>query len=323
MSASNCVSSVIFLLLVLPSIAICGAKNSIPKKRMPKVTLGEGLVVKGSGLSKSEVQNVFRAHMGKFRGCYYELLDKYPPKEGYSAFKFDINLLGEIENLKFWASSFEGKTGSKAQQTLINTCLNNELSALKFPQPKGDESVAVGARLDFGFGNYFIGRGKNLNNLGRTPINYCKNKNSKNCFAKGGNGGIARGSVSPYYSNRSKAYLHVEEKSISISGGGLTRSEIHLIFKRNAARFRECYFGVLEISPNDEGSAEFAFDVGKVGDVKDLIVTMSTNFRKKSVNSIFKTCVKNAIYLLKYPVPRGGAKPKINLQMKFNTDNTN
>ncbi|MED5373446.1 MAG: AgmX/PglI C-terminal domain-containing protein [Myxococcota bacterium] len=91
-------------------------------------------IILGS-LDRSQVDAVIRRNLSRFRYCYQRELTKDPSLGGKVTVKFTIAKDGSVSASKTKASS----VGNSA----VESCLNNTMMKLQFPQPKGDGIVIV------------------------------------------------------------------------------------------------------------------------------------------------------------------------------------
>ncbi|MCP4810450.1 MAG: AgmX/PglI C-terminal domain-containing protein [Proteobacteria bacterium] len=98
------------------------------------VRLSSESIVMGS-MDRSQIDAVIKRHLNQFRYCYQRELTKDPGLGGKVSLKFTITPKGEVSASQTKASSM----GNKA----VESCLNNTMMKLQYPEPLGGGIVIV------------------------------------------------------------------------------------------------------------------------------------------------------------------------------------
>ncbi len=104
------------------------------KHQRAPVRLG-GRVVLNEGLSKSDVSRVIRRNLARFRYCYERELNANPNLRGRVGVRFTIIPTGAVADARVQESDL----GSE----VVERCVVQVMSTLKFPKPRGGGVVVV------------------------------------------------------------------------------------------------------------------------------------------------------------------------------------
>lgn len=109
-------------------------EGALGEKSEGYVKLSNDGIVLG-GLDRSQIDAVIKRHLNQFRYCYQRELTKDPTLGGKVSVKFTITPKGEVSASQTKASSM----GSPA----VESCLNNTMMKLTYPEPSGGGIVIV------------------------------------------------------------------------------------------------------------------------------------------------------------------------------------
>jgi hypothetical protein len=108
--------------------------------------VGAGAVVIGS-LDKSLIDKVIKQNQAKFLYCYQRELVKDPGLQGKVTLNFTISKDGSVAKSKTHTS------GTTLNNGTVQSCMNAQMKALRFPELKGPPTAIVMVKYPFNFGS--------------------------------------------------------------------------------------------------------------------------------------------------------------------------
>ncbi|MGK5089511.1 AgmX/PglI C-terminal domain-containing protein [Bdellovibrionota bacterium FG-2] len=108
-----------------------------------KIEIGHALAIVDEGLSRDEVGKVIYSHLGEIRACYESAIIRNPGAEGKLVMNFFVTPSGGARSVSVSPSSSNMFVNNSRNDSGLEQCIARNLSAWRFPSPKGGTEVAV------------------------------------------------------------------------------------------------------------------------------------------------------------------------------------